>query len=530
MTTTRTIPTARLSPKAVPYLGVNALVAVLSALIFSPQSWALDIPSIFGSGMMLQREKPVVVWGWTAPGDVVDLSFAGQSRSATADPAGRWEVMLDPLSASSEPRRMTISSAKGETRVYDNVLVGDVWILAGQSNMGWPLSKCDGGAEAAREADFPWLRVFRQAAIAGASDEPARDVSGGKWSTCQPQNAGDISGVGFFFARALHKATNVPVGLVSASMGGTRIQSWIDAETLRSLPQSARYFKWEQDARQTHAEDEAEWKRLVEDLEKQRQEASLRGEPPPAKLSGRLANGPPLGVKMFRRHSALFNGKVAPIQPFAARGVIWYQGEGNTIEAKAYGPMLEALILRWREGWRAPQLPFLLVQLPRFRVKSDWAGLREAQETVARKTKGVHLAVTIDTGRENDIHPGDKLPVGERLALLARREILGEDGIAARAPRAFSAVRNGDSVEVKFELDGTTLQKTPDTLAGFAWVNAAGESHPADAQVTGPDRVRVAAPAEAVGITYAFESWPEVSLFDTAGLPAAPFRLPIGPP
>jgi sialate O-acetylesterase len=146
ITTTRIIPTARLVPKAVPYLGVKALVAVLSALIFSPQSWALDTPSIFGSGMVLQREKPVVVWGWTAPGDVVDLSFADQSRSATADPAGRWEILLDPVPASSEPRRMTISSAKGDTRVYDNVLVGDVWILAGQSNMGWPLSKCDGGA------------------------------------------------------------------------------------------------------------------------------------------------------------------------------------------------------------------------------------------------------------------------------------------------------------------------------------------------------------------------------------------------
>lgn len=325
--------------------------AMLSTLIVSCPAWALELPSIFGSGMVLQRGKPVTIWGWADTGTVVSISFAEQSHSAKTDPAGRWEIRLNPLPASSEPHSMVISSGTGERHIYDDVLVGDVWILAGQSNMGWPLNKCDDGAAAAANADFPWLRVFRQAPTAGASDEPARDVQGGKWSACQPQSAGKISGVGFFFARALHNAIHVPIGLVGTAMGGTGIQCWIDAATLQSLPQAARYLEWEQAMRRTHVEDEAEWRGLLDNSEQ---------------LPARLANGPPLGEKMHRRHGALFNGKVAPLQPFAARGVIWYQGEGNTMEAEAYGAMLEALVRRWREGWRDPELPFLLVQLPAF--------------------------------------------------------------------------------------------------------------------------------------------------------------------
>jgi sialate O-acetylesterase len=503
--------------------------ASVSASLALSSAWALEIPAIFNSGMVLQRETPVTVWGWTAAATGVKVTFAGQSHAATADPDGRWEVVLDPLPASAQPRTLVVSSEDGAARTFEDVVVGDVWILAGQSNMGWPLRDCDGGAEAAATADFPWLRVFHQSPHAGAADEPARDVHGGKWITCRPQNAGHISGVGFFFARALHETVDVPIGLVHTAMGGTAIQCWIDASTLRSMPEAVRYLKWEEESRRTHDEDEKEWTRLQDELENLRNEARLRGEPPPAKLTGRLANGPPLGEDMFRRHSALFNGKVAPLQPFAARGIIWYQGEGNTMEAEAYGPLLQALIGRWREGWRDPKLPFLVVQLPRFRTESNWAGVRAAQEAVARQHEGVSLAVTIDLGNEDNIHPGDKLPVGERLALLARKEILGEPQLPARSPTVDSLRRRDDFVDVRFALDGTKLRQPETNLRGFAWVGANGQKYPTTARIIGPDLVEVSAPAEASAIAYADEAWPEVSLFDEAGLPAAPFLLPINP-
>lgn len=507
----------------------KSTTALLALGWLSSVSAALEMPSIFGDGMVLQREKPALVWGWAAPATKIDISFAAQSHSTQADPAGRWEIQLDPLPASSKPQSMTVTSSTDGKRVFTDVLVGEVWILAGQSNMGWPLRDCDGGEDAASGADFPWLRVFNQAPNAGAADEPARDVRGGKWITCQPANAGQISGVGFFFARALHEAINIPVGLVNTAMGGTSIECWIDAETLRSLPEASRYLKWEQELRRTHEADEKEWKRLKDDLEKKRLEARARGDSPPPKLTGRLANGPPLGEGMFRRHSALFNGKVAPLQPLTARGIIWYQGEGNAVDADAYGPLLATLISRWREGWREPRLPFLLVQLPRFRTENNWAGVRAAQEAVARKHDDVHLAVTIDLGKEDNIHPGDKLPVGERLSLLARKEILGEPQLPARSPTAKSLQRRDGFVDVCFTIDGTKLRQHEDSLRGFVWVGANGQKHPTTARVIGADLVEVSAPSEASSIAYADESWPEISLFDEAELPAAPFHLPINP-
>lgn len=500
---------------------MNRISPSLLALgIFPLSCAAVQLPSVFSDGMVLQRDREVTVWGWADPGAEVTVAFGGQNVSAECGSDGRWEARLDALTASAEPRSMSVSSPGGETRTISDILVGDVWILAGQSNMAWPLRDCDDGTQAAAGADYPWLRVFQQAPHAGAADEPARDVRDGKWSTCRPQNAGEISGMGFFFARALHKAVDVPVGLVNTAMGGTAIQCWIDAATLRSLPEAARYLEWEKGLRRTHDEDSKEWTRI---------ETRQHEESPSPDGARRPANGPPLGENMFRRHSALFNGKVAPLQPFAARGIIWYQGEGNAMEADAYAPMLSALIDRWREGWRDPDLPFLVVQLPRFRTENNWAGLRAAQERVAQQKSGVHLAVTIDTGAENNMHPGDKLPVGERLARLARREIFGEAKLAARAPRAISAQRQGGFVEVHYELDGTALRQEPRQLAGFTWIGAGEKSHAATAQIAGPDRVRIDAPAEAAFIAYAFDAWPEVSLFDNAGLPAAPFRLPIEP-
>lgn len=440
---------------------------------------------------------PVPVWGEAAASSEVTVEFAGQRKVAVASEDGKWRVVLDSMSVSANPQTLTVrSSLETQHLTRSSVFVGEVWILAGQSNMGWSLSQSEGGNEAAAEANYPWLRIFKQWPYEGASDEPTRDVTGGQWVVCNPQQAAQLSGVGFFFARALHpNLEGVPIALINTQMGGTYAECWIDFQTLQNTP-SAQPF-----------------------LDKAAREIKP-GESDPTGY---------WGTNNFRRPSALFNGKVAPLQPLAVRGVIWYQGEGNTQKwlAPGYAGTLTALVQSWRTGFEQPELPFLVVQLPRYGAGTgnDWPAVRAAQAQVAAELPRVELVVTIDCGEEDDIHPADKRPIGERLARMARKEVYGEPGLAAHGPRVISASRREGQLEVSFALDQAILQMTSEPLVGFAWVDSAGKLQPTVATVSGDARVRVDAPSEAQAITYAWGNWPEVSLFDTAGLPASPFWI-----
>jgi sialate O-acetylesterase len=189
------------------------------------------LPSIFTSGMVLQRDREIPVWGWASPGEKITVTFAGKVARAVAGPDGRWEVALAAMPSNRKGRILTVKTASGAKRELDNVVVGDVWLLAGQSNMGIPVSETDGGADAAAQADYPWLRAFGQWPFQGASTQRAQDVVGGTWSVCSPFTAGSISAVGFYFARSLQPSVDVPIGLVGTAMGGTWIESWIDSET-----------------------------------------------------------------------------------------------------------------------------------------------------------------------------------------------------------------------------------------------------------------------------------------------------------
>lgn len=356
----------------------------------------LWMPSIFSDGMVLQADKPVPVWGEADPGAEVTVEFAGQKKSAIADFSNHWKIVLDPMPASSKPRKMLIQSSNNPAIQYSNLLVGEVWILSGQSNMGWPLAKSDGGPEAAEQADYPWLKIFKQWPYQGATNSPARDVTGGQWVTCNPQQAAQLSGVGFFFARRLHEELppDTPIALINTQMGGTYAECWIDFQTLEKTP-SARPF-----------------------LDKAAKEIT------PGVSDAKGYWGP----DNFRRPAALFNGKVAPLQPLAARGVIWYQGEGNSQKwlAPGYAETLTALITSWRAGFEDPALPFLVVQLPLYNTGpgSDWAAVQDAQAQVAQTMDNVELVVTKDlTGQEDQIHPPNKQPVGERLAAKAARTV-----------------------------------------------------------------------------------------------------------
>jgi sialate O-acetylesterase len=457
----------------------------------------LRMPSIFADGMVLQAGKPVPVWGEADAGTEVRVEFADQKRTAVVDSSNHWKIILDPMPVSSTPRKMTVCSSIGNQKSeISNVFVGEVWILAGQSNMGWMMGQSAGGAEAIAQADYPWLRVFMQLPNQGACDEPVSDVKGGQWVVCSPQTAGSFSGVGFFFARELQKAlsSGTPVALINTQMGGTYAECWIDFQTLKKTP-SARPFldKAAKEIKPDVFDDKGYW-----------------------------------GPNNFRRPSALFNGKVAPLQPFAARGVIWYQGEGNSQKwlASGYAQTLMALITSWRSGFEQPDLPFLVVQLPRYDapVGNDWPAVRAAQAQVAETVPNVGLAVTIDCGEENQIHPADKKPIGDRLALLARAKVYGQD-VLFSGPVFQFVEKSGDALIVHFQF-GNGLMFKDGVARGFELCGADKKFIPAQAEILSDGVLKVYNPKikDPATVRYGWFNWGEVSLFNGAGFPAAPFH------
>ena len=475
---------------------VKTFLFLLAALLIgsarlmaeAPDNTDFLLPSIFASNMVLQRDRSIPVWGWATPGERITVTFAGRTARAVAGPDGRWEAALPAQRASRNGRTLTVRAAGGSQRVLENVLVGDVWLLAGQSNMGIPVIETDGGPEAATQADYPWLRVFNQWPFQGASRQRACDVTGGNWLVCSPQNAGSISAVGFYFAQSLQPFVDAPIGLVATAMGGTWIESWIDAETQSPMK-------------------EAEFYRQM------------------------CADAAFLGEDQYRLPGTLYNGKVAPLQPMALRGAIWYQGEGNGSPPlnAVYETMLTTLIRRWREDFQQPELPFLIVQLPRHQ-EQGWPLLREAQARVAARLPQTGLAVTIDSGSPTDLHPRDKRIVGERLSVLARSLVFGEK-IAGEAPVFLSAERDGDAIVVRFGKIGRGLKsRDGQALREFALDSGDGVFVPAEARITGPDVVRVSAPgvSSPVVVRYAWSAAPEVNLANSDDIPAGPFRSGVG--
>ena len=495
-------------------MNIKWVVALLVVVCASAQA-ELWMPSIFGDGMVLQADKPVPVWGEADPGTEVIVEFAGQKKIAVSDSSNHWKITLDPMSVSSNPRKMVVSSnSNTPTLQYFNLLVGEVWILSGQSNMGWPLKNCDGGPEAA-VTDYPWLKIFNQWPNHGACDEPARDVTGGQWVGCTPDQAARLSGVGFFFAQALQKALppDTPVALINTQMGGTYAECWVDFQTLEKTAGARPYLdKAAKEIKPGEFDPKGYW-----------------------------------GENNFRRPSGLFNGKVAPLQPMAARGVIWYQGEGNSQQwlAPGHADTLAALINSWRTGFEDPQLPFLIVQLPRYGAgpSSDWPAVRAAQAQVARELTGVELAVTIDLGQKDHIHSSDKQPVGERLSLLARSNVYGQKvkchgpffqgldlsdsesafGISQKKRPAGERQQQGNALLLTFEnSQGLQLKGS----AGFEICGVDGVWFTAMPEVVG-GTVKLSSPevSDPTGARYGWFNWGDVSLFNGEGLPAAPFAM-----
>lgn len=475
-----------------------------------PLYGAVRLPSLFANHMVIQRNQPVHVWGFAAPGELVTVTFRGEERSAAADSLGRWSVAMTP-GAAGGPFVLTVRASN--TIKLKDVLVGDVWLASGQSNMGYSMNDLPNSAQALAGAHFPQVRLMN--VDQRSAGYPQNDVSVLlPWSACTPQSARHFSAVAYFFARDLQRREHVPIGVIESAWGGTPAEAWI---SMRALSQDSSlmpvFAAWAamQDAEPTAL------------LSQAKEHSDL------AKQLGTSQNLYLPWHPVFRAWApaALYNGMIAPLTPFPIRGVIWYQGESNTDARRypVYGRLFRALIQDWRAAWSDSTLPFLYVQIAGYHAGSQsyWPEVREAQQE-ALQLAHTAMVVTIDISDPNNIHPPDKQDVGYRLALAARATVYGEH-IEHSGPVYRTVSREGRRLRLYFDHAEGGLVVRGSKPLGFQIAGRDGRFVPAVASVDGTTVVlsspEVPHPKQA---RYGWANDPQCNFFNHAGLPASPFR------
>lgn len=482
----------------------------------------VSLPAIFKDHMVLQRERPVPVWGWAEAGGAIHVKFAGQVKSAKADPQGRWKLVLDPLKASSDPQNLTVSAKN--TVVVKNVLVGEVWLCSGQSNMAMNVKGVMEAEKEMKAAEFPQIRMFFVQSFTATTPQ---DQCQGTWQACSPRTIPNFSAAAYFFGKHLHQTLKVPVGLINSSVGGTAIESWTSMELMQKQPELKPLLEqWSKDVAlfeqpDNLAKNEAAKKQWQEDAKK----AQAAKQPAPRQPA--YVGREPLNAN---RPGNLFNGKIAPLVPFAIRGAIWYQGESNANNGPLYAIQLPLMIRDWRARWGA-EFPFAWVQLPNYLKRetapdapSTWARLREAQTKTLSEPK-TGMTVNLDIGDPGNIHPLNKQEIGRRLALWALAQVYGQK-IVWSGPVYEGHEIKGSEVTIRFK-HAAGLKTTDGTPAvkGFAIADETRHWQWAEARIQG-DQVIVSHPAitKPQAVRYAWANNPEINLINAASLPAAPFR------
>jgi len=508
---------------------------LLTILALTASAFAdVRLPAHFSDHVVLQRDKPLPVWGWADAGEKVSVALGAKTGAATADADGRWMVRLAAQPASKESLTLTITG-KNTVEVKD-VLLGDVWLCSGQSNMDMALGGCN-APEDLKAADLPLLRHFR--VEYNFSSVRATDVKG-RWSVCNPGTALGFSAVGFYFARKVHAETGVPIGLLTNAVGGTNIELWISQETLLGTPALAPYAKQMRESLAAYQQQLADALPGIEQWTARCRSAQKAGQeiPMPPKWPEF-----PFGEKVARPRSVtLHNGHIAPFVPMALRGVLWYQGENNA-DGNLYVEKTRAMLGDWRKFFGDPELPFYFVQLAGFLKPNDnpaggeWGAIRDAQRRcLAIPHTG--MASAVDIGDAADIHPKNKADVGERLALWALANQYGKRDLVTSGPLFRELKIEGGKARVTFDSIGgglITARKDGRTAAveekglkvrRFAIAGADRKWAWADAVIEG-DSVVVSSPivSAPVAVRYAYSSNPEgANLYNRAGLPASPFR------
>lgn len=507
---------------------VSPAVILLALLHFWFSAGALRgdvvLAPLFQDHAVLQRDKPVPVWGRAAPGEEVAVTFAGQTVRATADRAGRWRVALSPLKVSSVPAEMIVRG-RNEVIVRD-LLVGEVWLCSGQSNMAWSVGASANPDAEIAAANWPLIRQIKIAFQVAHTPQPTAE---GTWQVCSPGTVATFTAVGYYFVRDLHRELRVPIGLVNSSVGGSSIEAWLSQEALQGDPAFAVVGdRWKKvvataDPAKLAAHEVAltQWKAAVA------QAASAH--------DGSVAPVRPLappGPDHFSAPSGLYNAMLYPLLPYALRGAIWYQGESNAGRSGEYARLFPALIGSWRREFGQGDIPFYWVQLPNYNPKDatgeTWALLREAQAQ-ALTLPATGQAITIDIGNPDSGHPYNKQDVGSRLALIAKAKTYGLP-VDFAGPRFTRVERQGSGLLLHFA-DAERGLEARGPLLGFEVAGPDRWFLPARASIHGTT-VLVSAPQvpEPVYVRYAWSNSPPASLFEQGGLPAGPFRAGVSGP
>ena len=459
-----------------------ALAALFSALVAADSRAAVTLPSIIGDSMVLQRDREVPIWGWDEPGTTVKVKLGDKELSAKADGEGRWLVKFPAMKAGG-PLTMKITGT--DTKEIKDILVGEVWLCSGQSNMEWDVNASTNAAEEKAAANYPNIRHIKIPHVPATT--PQSNVPSDGWKVTTPETVGTFTAVGFFFGRELNKELDVPIGLIGSNWGGTRIEPWTPPVGFEHTP-------------------------ALKDI------------------SDNIASFPSKnadGSINFQTPLALYNGMIAPLVPYAIRGAIWYQGESNNGEGMQYHEKMKALIDGWRTVWNDPEMPFYFVQLAPYRygAPQNLPGIWEAQ-TATLSVPHTGMAVTVDIATVGDIHPPNKQDVGRRLALWALAETYGREGIVYSGPLFKSAKVEGDKVRISFDhVGGGLVSRDGQPLSDFTIAGADGTFVEAQATIDG-DTVVVQADSvkEPKNVRFGWHEEAEPNLSNKDGLPASPFR------
>ena len=506
------------------FLAQRFQLLVLLVLIAAATAAAdIKLPALIGDNMVLQQGRQVAIWGTADAGEQVTVTLGEQKETATAGSNGQWKVELGPQRKGG-PLEMTVSGKN--TVIIHNVLVGEVWVCSGQSNMEfavWNRRGVFGGVknqdQEVAAANYPLLRLFTvKQAVAG---KPQSDVQG-QWVVASPETVGNFSAVGYFFGRDLHRTMKFPMGMIAAYWGGTEAEAWTNDAALEADPDlKVVADSWRQrigefpHVLEQYEQKLGEWEKAAEDAE----------------ANGKVVLPFPDAPEDPRSHpwrdAGLWNGMIAPLTPYAIAGAIWYQGEANTDFPYQYRKVFATMIQQWRRSWSEGDFPFLFVQLANLNAGRKnpnlWAVLRESQEkTLALPKTG--MAVTIDIGESNDIHPKNKQEVGRRLALAAEGIAYGRK-IEYQGPTFKSLRADKGTLRLRFTHVPGGLVVRRQRLMGFEVAGQDQQFFPAEATIAGDDvtlsSLRVPKP---VAARYAWANDPKCNLYNKVGLPAPPFR------
>jgi len=514
----------------------SLLIIASAALNFSvfAASAELTLASVFGDNMVLQRDKPPVIWGQAQAGETISVCFAGQTNATVVDAIGNWKVVLSPPPASAEPRTLTVTAgntlqANTGSRQLTNVLVGEVWLAAGQSNMEFPLSREAHAAQEIPAATNAQIRLLNLAfagqyfySKAFGSNEIGRmtppQFYQGDWKECAPASVRGFSAIAYYFSHEIQRQENIPVGVISCAVGGSPTEAWIRRSALAADPE-------------LRAMTDGNWltNRVFDDWCRQRGHENL--DVPLA--AGLAVPGDDLGPNHHFKPAFLWDAGPARIAPFALRGVLWYQGESNSLEerrVRQHQILFPLLVRDWRAAW-GEQLPFFFCQLASIQTNTYksayWPEFRDQQRQFAETIPGAGMAVTSDHGLPNDVHPREKREIGRRLALVARAKAYGEN-IEFSGPQPWRAVMS--HAEVTIDFSHAKGLKISDALPvhGFELAGEDGVFYPVTATIAGE---KVLLPGLAVGaprrVRYGWQPFSAGNLVNGADLPASTFEIPV---